>query len=214
MIKINLALRKSASLVQEGGTGAGTRLTMQNIRALKVQDLWEIPLVRQLIVFIGLTWAASHFIDVYKRDELTKADEQIAKLKEEQGKLRQELDQGKKFEVLKKNLDDDETVIRQKLEVIHKLVSDRAMPSKLLIALSNAIPKEVWLSDLKVDHTEIVLRGDAVDFTQVSEFMRGLNESAFFRDIVLRNTQQGKDESGMDTAKFEITVKRRDQAGK
>ena len=125
-------------------------------------------------------------------------------------KLKKELDDGKKYEEIKKNLETDERTIHQKLDAIDTLVSDRARPPKLVLALSSTVPKLVWLSELKVEAQDVVLRGNALDFNQVSEFLKSLNENAFFKDTKLVTTQQGTDESGMETAKFEISVHLRD----
>ncbi len=207
MIKINLALRKTASLVEQGG--GASQLTMATLRGLKVNEVLETPAFRQALVLGALMLGGSYWVDTTKENEIHQAQEVIDKLREDQAQIRKSLDETKKYEGLKKALEDDELVIRQKLDVIQKLMSDRAVPPKLLLALSSALPKEVWLSEFRVEPQDITFRGDASDFNQVSDFMKNLNESISFKDVVLRNTQQARDEQGVETAKFEIVVKRR-----
>ena len=205
MIKINLAARKSASLLEtRGGDKSLTGMPKINLSALK-----EIPNLRSLVILALVGYFGNYFIEDLKTEEIKKADASIQKLKDEKGKLNHELEETKKYEGIKKALESDEIVIRTKLDTIQKLVQDRTTPPKLLVAISAAIPKEVWLSQIQVEDSNISLSGDSLDFNQVSEFMKNLNESAFFKDLALKNTQQGKDETGLDTAKFELAMKRR-----
>jgi len=211
MIKINLAARKTASLMDgPGGGGGKSRLTnIGGMTKFDLSQLKDLPNLRQLVILLLVGYFGNYFLEDLKSEELKKADNATIKLKGEQGKLKTELEQTKKYEGIKKALEGDEIVIRTKLDTIQKLLQDRTTPPKLLVAVSSAIPKEVWLSSIKVEDAAISLQGDSLDFNQVSDFMKNLNESAFFKDVALKNTQQGKDESGLETAKFELSMKRR-----
>ena len=207
MIKINLALRKTAAVAE--ASGGGTRLTSAGLGNLQISELKDIPALRQLLLFGVLIFAGVYWIEDFKASEVQKTQEVVDKLKEEQIQIKKSLGESRRFEILKKALEEDEVVIRQKLDVVQKLMADRAVPPRLLLALSATIPKDVWLADLRVEAQDIVFRGDALDFSQVSDFMKNLNESSSFKEVTLRNTQQGKDDQGTETAKFEIVVKRR-----
>jgi Tfp pilus assembly protein PilN len=123
--------------------------------------------------------------------------------------MTKKLAESKKFQDQKKELEANKAEVDRKLEAIRKLSLERDIPVRILTQLSSSIPREVWLSELKVDRQDILFKGDAVDFSQVSEFMKNLATIELFDGVRLQNTQQSRDEFGLDIAKFEIGVKRR-----
>ena len=46
-------------------------------------------------------------------------------------------------------------------------------------------------------------------FGLVSDFMKNLNESAYFSEVELKNTQQNREEAGSEKVNFELEAKRR-----
>ncbi len=215
MIKINLALKKSASLVgepgAEGGTSATsfTRLTQMDLKNIRVQDLASIPKLKEIIILVVFWYGASYGKDYYFAEEVRKMEEQVAELKAKEADLKKALEEVKKFESVKIALEGDERIVRSKLETIEKLAQDRAGPPRILLALSSALPRDVWLADLRVDTAEVLMRGDAIDFGPISDFVKGLNESVVFKEVNLKSSQLLRDETGRDAYRFELSVRRR-----
>ncbi len=204
MIRINLAKRKMSNVVAgEGKPGAKNILANLDFESFK-----DLP-IRKFGLPIVVAILATYFLGDFKSQEIQKVQDEITKAMAEQTKLQLELTKTKRFDELKKQIDSDEFMIKTKLQTIEKLIVDRTTPPKLLLALSRAIPADVWLSDLKVNGTEVTLKGSSLDFNQISDFMRNLNESAFFKELNLRSTQQAKDESGLEIAQFELSALRR-----
>lgn len=73
------------------------------------------------------------------------------------------------------NLQKRKKEVEEKLAVLEKLTKQRAGPVKLLDALATAIPKKVWVVSFEEKGGAAVLVGNAENFDDVSEFMRGLN---------------------------------------
>lgn len=204
MIKINLATRKQAAGTTEI-KDVKTALTRMDVDSLKA-----LPL-RRLGVLAVTLFAVSYVLDAYKEEELAKARAAFTKVQAEQTRLKAELASTKGFEAMKKALDADEEMIRAKIDTVQKLIADRQTPPKLLSALSSTIPGEVWLVDFKLDGEDVKFNGMSLGFNQISDFMKTLNENAYFMDVRLVATQQAQDETGTNVAKFELAAKRRKQ---
>lgn len=209
MIKINLALKKQAAGAATGdekGKGGGVKISRV---AIDLDQLKELP-IRQIALVVIVFFGGTYFVEDYKTQEITKIDAEIARAGTEKNKLQSEAAKMKGYEDLKKSLESDEKIMRTKIETIQKLIADRQTPPKVLLAIAEAIPKDVWLQDFKIAKGELAIKGYSLGFNQISDFMKSLNENIYFTDIGLKNTQQTKDEAGVDVASFELSAKRRE----
>lgn len=212
MIKINLAARKqavSARLDDEGkdATGINLRSIMGGFKLdNRLDDLKELP-IRKIAVSALACFAVNYYLDSCKEDEIAKVGAALTKVQAEQSKLKIELAKTKGYEEVKKSLESDEQTLRNKVDTIQKLLAARQDPPKLLMALSTAIPQNVWLNSIKITGKDAVFKGESVGFNLISDFMKSLNESAYFTDVRLEGTQREKD--GPDLATFELGAKKR-----
>jgi hypothetical protein len=200
VIKINLARQRQA-----GASGESRPAQVRSGGG--VDQLRELPL-RKVGVPILAALVATYLFHQYKDEELKKLDSYSNKLNAEVVQLQTEINKVENLEAQKDSLEEGEKNLRAKIDAIRKLVSDRADPPKLLTQLSNGIPKDVWLTEFKVDKMDISIRGASLGFNQVSDFMKNLSDSSYFVDIDLKNSQQGKDQ-GYEVASFELNAKRR-----
>jgi Tfp pilus assembly protein PilN len=201
MIKINLATRKQATGLGDGGglKGLGALAAARNLDGLK-----ELPL-RKIALLLAVGIGASYLLDDVKQKELDKLTVQEDRLNGEKNRAMGELGKIKGFEEMKKVLDNDEFTLKTKIETIDKLLDDRRTPPKLLIELSKTIPPEVWLSDFKIEYPDVKITGSSLGFNQISDFMKNLNENVYFTELKIEKTEQGQ--SGFAT--FELKAKRR-----
>ena len=207
MIKINLALKKTATVA----ASAGDPKAVSGFEALKhfnLQDLKDMPKLRGVLVLVVTYFVGGYLIEDFQAREIAELDAKVTEARTKQTALKKELEKTKKYDEIKKSLESDEIVIRTKLDTIEKLVKDRGGTPRVLLALSSAIPKDVWLKDLKIDSAIVDLQGASADSNQVYSFMKGLGESAAFKEVNLKGTTQVKEE-GIEVVSFDATVKRR-----
>lgn len=223
MIKINLATRKqSASVSSEkksasvggglsallakfkpsgGGSSAGSGSSSGK------EALAALPL-RRLVLALALCAGGYFYLEDLKEEELKGWDDKVKVVSSENEKLKKELQKTKEYASIKKSIDADELLLKNKIGVIQTLLKGRQAPHEILLTLATSIPKEVWLKGVKIDNADVSLKGFAIGFNQVSGFMKSLNESAYFSDVRLQNSQQEKDD-GKEIAAFELAAKRR-----
>jgi len=210
VIKINLALKKQSSAASSAGGGGGGGFLGAGVGRIdfRLDGIKELP-VKKIASALLACIVLTYFFEGYKEDEVAKVDVVLTELRAEVNRLQAETGKIKGFDVLKKQLDSDEFILKSKIETIEKLVADRTTPPKLLMALSAAMPAEVWLSSLRIQDGEVTLAGGSVGFNQISDLMKNLNENIYFSELTLKKTEQSKDKLGREFAEFELTAKRR-----
>ena len=72
------------------------------------------------------------------------------------------------------NLNRRQKEVKEKLKVLDELSKKRAGPVKLLDALTQAIPKKVWVTNFEENALAVKMNGAAESYDDVSEFMKGL----------------------------------------
>jgi type IV pilus assembly protein PilN len=97
--------------------------------------------------------------------------------------------------------------IEQKLRVIEKLEHSRSGPVHIMDELASRIPERVWLTDLNADNGQIELTGMSLDNELVALFLTGLNDSPYFANVELEETElKQMDELKLNTFKIRASL--------
>ncbi|MDR3608023.1 MAG: PilN domain-containing protein [Oligoflexia bacterium] len=199
MIKINLAGRKKSSAFTAASIGTATL----SLRSIELSALKELPLKKALIpMFIAII--ASIISSTLQDNELKKLDVELDSINAEKPKLQAAANKMKSYEDLKKGMENDEFVIRTKLETVRKLAQNRTETTKFLQDLSKITPPSVWLTGVSYDGSTIEIKGMAVNFRQISPFLKSLNENPFFQGLTLKDSQTVKTQYGWEAVNFEL----------
>lgn len=105
-----------------------------------------------------------------------------------------------------KELDTQKQRLLNQLAVIDRLEKGKRGPVRVLDEMSNAIPKRVWLIDFKEAGGVLSMTGSAIENADVSEFMRAMQKSPYFTEVMLKFTQADVRE-GVQVYKFHIECK-------
>lgn len=218
MIRINLAQRRQASYLSgapEAGTGLTEGLTGTFATGGKLDSLKNslstfkgeegAALLKRVMVPIGLGVALYFGSDFYFEQERERLAEELVGAEKTKSELRKELDRIKGFEKVKVELEQNELILKTKIATIEKLIVDRDFTLKTWVALSQSLPKEVWLTDLVANDIGYSIKASTTDIGLVSDVMTRLGKTIYFKDITLKGTTS--DGSGK-TAMFELTARR------
>lgn len=201
MIKINLATQKQYGSL-ENAKGSKLALNRPDLDALK-----DLP-IRKVVLPLVVGVLATYLLDGYKEEELRKLDAVVVSLVAEGNKIKLEADKIHEYEPIKKSLDQDETDLKTKLDIIRKLISERSSAPKVLAYISSSIPTDVWLTEFAISNSDVSMKGGSMGYNQISDFMKLLNENAYFSAVDLKNTKQDRD-AGIEITSFELQGKRR-----
>jgi type IV pilus assembly protein PilN len=148
-----------------------------------------------LVLCITLVFILSWFVQssVTHQKEMLQRD--VAQTKLDIKKLTAEAGEIEKFKKQKQELE-------RKLDIIKNLNTKKSGPVEILDQLSLIIPEKAWVISLKNTGSNLSLEGVAVDNPTIATFMKKLQASQYFNDVVLVLAQkQG------DYHKFTITCK-------
>jgi Tfp pilus assembly protein PilN len=217
MIKVNLASKKQAVIAQGGAVAATKKpaFDLKNFDVGRIRDSLSFdflkdPQTRKLLLVAAVSIMAYFALDGYETDQVKKQEEILTQVNADNVKLAADLAKTKGYEAVKLEIDADEKILKTKLDTIKTLMAERQIPPKLLLALSNDIPSETWLSDFALTDKDLKMKGSSVGYGEITDFMKMLGENEFLTDVKLVTSKQEKDPTnGMDLASFELSAKRK-----
>ncbi len=118
----------------------------------------------------------------FVRSSVTGANKRVEALKTQLAQYKPQQDQVEGFKTKKGE-------IEQKLEVIDRLEKSRSGPVHILDELASRTPERVWLTTLSATGGKIELEGMSLDNELVALFLTALNDSAYFANVELKETE-------------------------
>lgn len=149
-----------------------------------------------------------HLIEQMKQQELDIVNGELERLSNEVSLLDSEINKTAGYETLRKSIEADEKAVKTKMAVVQKLLEERPVVSKMLIALSQATPKDVWISAFAWQDGVIKMSGSAIGASVVSDFQNALEETIYFKDVNMLGMRTTK-EKGVDITTFDLEAKKR-----
>ncbi|MBU6153497.1 MAG: PilN domain-containing protein [Bdellovibrionales bacterium] len=188
MIRINLARKKPLSSSSAGAyaVSGGSGFSLRSVFEGRGGDIWTV--VSVIGIPLALGFAANEFFDDYVQRRTAEIQKQISDRGKEKEKLTRELQSVKGYEAIKQQLEQNSTVIRNKIDTIEKLIRDRDFATKSLIALAQAMPKEAWISEYSIGEKGYQIRGSSLDAGLISELMSKLQKSIYFSNLQLMSS--------------------------
>lgn len=192
MIRINLAKGKAGQAKAGAAShGGGAGVTVE-------PDVRRDAIVRIFIMLlfpIGLWYYESQNIPEL-RGRVSKLTIELDSLKKHNGQLSSRASEIKK-------LKEEQTKIEAQINRILKLSKDRLTEIKVLEAVQNQITDRIWLSKMDITNQKLTLTGIAMGDYELSGFLETLTNSAFFSDVMLKNSTEQEFEKNI-VKKFEI----------
>jgi type IV pilus assembly protein PilN len=118
----------------------------------------------------------------FVRSSVTNANKRVEGLKTQLAQFKPQQEQVDAFKAKKAD-------IEQKLEVIDRLEKSRSGPVHILDELASRTPERVWLTNLSAKGGKIELEGMSLDNELVALFLTALNDSAYFANVELKETE-------------------------
>lgn len=215
MIKVNLN-RKGKST---GGTGATALTGMmkgmlgkggsgQGIGGIKEKIEQNSGIVKVIATLLFLNFI-SQFIDDFKAQEIKKVQSVISKVESEVTQIKTAASKFQDYSQKKAQLENDAKMLRQKLTVLSTVMEGRTVPARILIQISQVIPKNVWLSSFQLSNKDATFFGQSTSYEEVSEFLKAVQSSSYFSNVNLKNVEQKKVDQKLQN--FSITANRRSE---
>lgn len=153
------------------------RINLLPVRAIKKKRLIERQLYRigSSFIFLFLLIGAVHYYQMNTvkalKMEIEKKEKELSVLKTKTGELTKVRDENK--------------LIRQRLNIVKDLESNRTGPVRLFEDISRAIPEKAWLIKLVDNENQILLTGSAESDDDISTFMKNLEKLKDIKKVEL-----------------------------
>ncbi len=152
---------------------------------------WRLQLLKLVVITLSVLFVVIALITTVHLVTSAHLDGLIAKkqaLMEENRRLRKKIGKIRNIDRLRKD-------VESKLAVVDRLQAGRFLSLRALLALSRAIPENVWLNSIKNSRKRIFIQGQGESNNAVAEFMRQLDASPDFTnvnlDVIKRATVDG-----------------------
>lgn len=156
-----------------------------------------------IVIFVVLTLAffATAVTSANYKLSITLKEKQLKKLEEESDKYA-----GEKVKIQKERdrIEAENEFLQKRVLFLKDMSNDAVKWSDVLLVFSKLTPEDLWLNKISFNKDKIVLRGVTVDNMKVSEFMRLLENSGYFKFITFNFTQKKKTASAAELVDFEV----------
>ncbi len=98
----------------------------------------------------------------------------------ERNKLQKESSGLKNVQEQIERLNLQEKQLKNKLEVVKKLLKMRENPSEILLYIAKNMPKDLWLTFVSLKGNKLTLRGKSASYRSIGYFIESLKSSIFF----------------------------------
>jgi Tfp pilus assembly protein PilN len=178
MIKINLSTaQKQVDISNLGGF---------DFTKLKIKAVIIACVVIYLPDFLLLPMWEEEF--VLKTQEFTT-------LQAESSSLKRKVSQSSTYEKQIRELKAQEENLGKKLTAIKQAISQKRNPANLFLYISKNMPEDLWIKELTIDGETMLVRGEALNYTSVGNFVNNLRSSVFIRDANIKSTTSNVRES-------------------
>jgi type IV pilus assembly protein PilN len=173
------------------------RINLLPVRVSKKKEAGQQQLILFALVLVfgiiaNYLWVASRASELEtRRKKLQTTQTEIAQLDRIIGEV--------------KNIKDQQSQLREKLEVLGQLKAGRTGPVRMLDELATLTPKRLWLTKLEERGGILTFAGSASSIDEVSEFMGALRASANFKNVELGKTQ-AKTDKGYRLVDFTLSA--------
>jgi Tfp pilus assembly protein PilN len=197
MIKINLSNAKK-------------QLDVSNLAGF---DFTKLK-IRAVILFIFLIYVPDFFLVPMWEEERNKANEEVNQKSTKLNGLRRKIAQSLDLEKQIRELKAQEQNLGKKLLAVKQAISEKRNPSSLLLYIAKNTPNELWIRDLTILQDEMVIRGEALDYTSIGNFVNSLRSSVFIREANIASTAsqiREADKKRIETFEVKFKIARFDQ---
>jgi type IV pilus assembly protein PilN len=189
MIRVNLTQTKITSVGDYSAIGTTTESPGVNRSTLIVKIL--IILVPTILLL------------VYEHININRLESELKLASSESDRLSAELAEKQKQTAPMKEFEDKAKELEDKIKSMKKLSRLRLRTVKALDFMQSSLPDRMWFTDVKMTDDQITLRGLASTDDDLTRFMKSLENSVLFTNVLLVRSEVSKSAYG-DYKEFEI----------
>lgn len=170
--------------------------------------------IKPLLLVIALIYIPDFVLVPMWETERAQAEEVVNTKQAKLNSLKRQVAQSIDLEKQIKELKAQEETLGQKLTAVKQAISEKRNPSAILLYIAKNIPPEIWIKELIIDQEEMLIKGEALDYTSIGNFVNSLRSSVFIRDANIAGTSsivRESDKKRIETFEVRFGIARFDQ---
>jgi Tfp pilus assembly protein PilN len=157
---------------------------------------------KAVILVILLIYIPDFFLVPMWEETYNTRQGDLQALQTEANKLKRQVSKSAVYEKQIRELKAQEDNLTQKLTAVKEAISLKRNPASLLLYISKNMPAELWIKELTIQQTAMNIKGEALNYTSVGNFVNNLKSSVFIKDASIKGTNSVVRES--DKRRVEI----------
>ena len=197
MIKINLSTAKKQVDISNIGGFDFTKLK-----------------IKPLLLVIALIYVPDLFLAPMWETERTTIQQEMDQKQAQLNSLKRKVAQSNDLERQIRELKAQEENLGKKLTAVKQAISEKKNPSTILLYIAKNVPESLWIKDLSITGDKMVVKGEALDYTSIGNFVNSLRSSVFIKEANIVGTAsvvRDSDKRRIETFEVNFGIARFDQ---
>jgi Tfp pilus assembly protein PilN len=208
MIRINLGKEQNTQAEKKTSL-TSVKLPPQLQKAIK-QASEDLGLVVFYVVALAVAALPQFVVTEYIELVTTRHKATLSDLDKKIAEIDTEIVKYSPFKKELESFEAQKAMVKERLTTIRKLQGGRGMPVTLMDAISQSLPKRVWLGDIRLTNSSedaaLALTGSALANEDISDFVDKLQDSVHFETVKLLGVSPSK-LGQVSTKSFTIEIK-------
>lgn len=151
--------------------------------------------IKAVIIVCVIIYLPDIFLNPMWEDEYNNKSQELSTLQAQSSSLKRKVSQSSTYEKQIRELKVQEENLGKKLTAVKQAISQKRNPANLLLYISKNIPDDLWIKELTIDGETMLVKGEALNYTSVGNFVNNLRSSVFIRDANIKSTTSNVRES-------------------
>jgi Tfp pilus assembly protein PilN len=144
--------------------------------------------IKAVILACILIYVPDFLIAPAWEDDYNNRSQELSTLQSQSMSLKRKVSQSSTFEKQIRELKAQEENLGKKLTAVKQAISQKRNPANLLLYLSKNMPQDLWIKELVIDGETMFIKGDALSYNSVGNFVNNLRSSIFIKDSSIKGT--------------------------
>jgi Tfp pilus assembly protein PilN len=121
-------------------------------------------------------------------DDFNNKTQELTTLQGQSNSLKRKVSQSSVLEKQIRELKIQEENLGKKLTAVKQAISQKRNPANLLLYISKNMPEDLWIKELTIVDESMTVKGEALSYTSVGNFVNNLRSSVFIKDANIKST--------------------------
>jgi Tfp pilus assembly protein PilN len=170
--------------------------------------------IKALLLVIVLIYLPDFLLVPMWEEERNATNDAVSQKQAQLSKLKRQVAKSQDLERQIRELKAQEESLGKKLTAAKQAISEKRNPAGILLYVAKNVPNELWIKELVINQEKMAIKGDALNYASIGNFVNSLRSSVFIRDANIISTSsiiREQDKRRIETFEVHFGIARFDQ---